>query len=62
MTRESGDMKTRELPAGLVVFTADGRAQFGWQNPDTRQFYAEVDGSYIADAIGAVPWHGSQMH
>jgi hypothetical protein len=52
----------QELPAGLVIFGSDGRAQFGWQNPETGAFYAEEDGSIIADAIGAVPWHAGRVH
>ncbi|MFL9995239.1 hypothetical protein PQR34_32420 [Paraburkholderia sediminicola] len=52
----------RELPAGLVIFTSDGRAQFGWQNPETGQFFAEADGSCIVDAVGAVAWASDRMH
>lgn len=51
-----------ELPAGLIVFSADGRAQFGWQNPETGQFFAEADGSRIPDAIGSVPWESDRTH
>jgi len=52
----------QELPAGLVIFGSDGRAQFGWQNPETGAFYAEADGNIIADAIGAVAWHAGRIH
>lgn len=52
----------RDLPAGLVIFTSDGRAQFGWQNPETGQFFAEADGSCIVDAVGAVAWASNRMH
>ncbi|MFL9886756.1 hypothetical protein PQR66_27195 [Paraburkholderia agricolaris] len=52
----------RELPAGLVIFTSDGRAQFGWQNPETGQFFAEADGSCIVNAVGAVAWASDRMH
>jgi hypothetical protein len=52
----------QELPAGLVIFGSDGRAQFGWQNPETGAFYAEADGSIIADAIGAIAWHAGRIH
>ncbi|WP_176060053.1 hypothetical protein [Paraburkholderia sp. BCC1876] len=51
-----------ELPAGLVVFSADGRAQFGWQNPETGEFFAEVDGACITNAVGAVAWASDRMH
>jgi hypothetical protein len=45
-----------------VIFDRDGRAQFGWQNPETGAYYAEADGSIIADAVGAVAWHAGRMH
>jgi hypothetical protein len=45
-----------------VIFGSDGRAQFGWQNPETGAYYAEADGSIIADAIGAVAWHAGRVH
>jgi len=51
-----------DLPAGLVIFSADGNAQFGWQNPETGAYYAEDDGHCIVDAIGGVPWHADTMH
>ncbi|HKR42216.1 MAG TPA: hypothetical protein VJU59_21505 [Paraburkholderia sp.] len=51
-----------DLPAGLVIFSADGKAQFGWQNPETGAYYAEDDGHCIVDAIGGVPWHADTMH
>jgi hypothetical protein len=51
-----------ELPAGLVVFSLDGRAQFGWRNPETGELYAESDGRVIPDAVGAVEWHASRAH
>jgi hypothetical protein len=52
----------QELPAGLVIFGSDGRAQFGWLNPETGAFYAEADGSIITDAIGAIAWHAGRIH
>jgi hypothetical protein len=52
----------RDLPAGIVVFSVDGSAQFGWQNPETGAYYAEDDGHCIVDAIGGVPWHADSMH
>ncbi|WGS55102.1 hypothetical protein LFL96_34695 (plasmid) [Paraburkholderia sp. D15] len=51
-----------DLPAGFVVISADGRVQFGWQNPETGQFFAESDGSCIVNAIGAIAWASDQMH
>ena len=51
-----------ELPIGLVVFSVDGKAQFGWRNPETGAFYAEGDGHCIVDAIGGIPWHAESMH
>jgi hypothetical protein len=51
-----------ELPAGLVVFSSDGKAQFGWQNPETGTFHREAGGNVIADAVGAVPWHAGCVH
>jgi len=60
--RASPERPLQELPAGLVIFDRDGRAQFGWQNPETGEYYAEADGSIIADAVGAVAWHAGRMH
>ncbi|MGF6836372.1 hypothetical protein QF001_000239 [Paraburkholderia youngii] len=51
-----------ELPAGLVVFSADGSAQFGWQNPETGAFHSEADGNVIVDAIGVVAWLAGRVH
>lgn len=51
-----------ELPFGLVVFSADGTAQFGWQDSDNGAYYAESDGRCIADAIGCVPWLADVVH
>ena len=52
----------RDLPAGLIVFSADGCAQFGWRDPETGELYAEADGSVIVNAIGAVDWHAGRAH
>jgi hypothetical protein len=49
-------------PAGLVVFSSDGKAQFGGQNPETGAFHSEADGNVIADAIGVVAWHAGRVH
>lgn len=51
-----------ELPAGLVVLSSDGAAQFGWQNPETGAYYAEEDGRRIMNAIGSVPWQADSIH
>ncbi|PVX85819.1 hypothetical protein [Paraburkholderia unamae] len=52
----------QELPAGLVVFTADGAVQFGWRHPETGDYHAESDGSCIAGAVVAVPWCANVVH
>ncbi|MGU7771767.1 hypothetical protein ACV229_16550 [Burkholderia sp. MR1-5-21] len=51
-----------ELPAGLVVLSSDGRAQFGWFNPETNEYCAEADGRLIPNAIGAIPWVADWAH
>ena len=56
------DTAINELPAGLVIFSTDGKAQFGWQNPETGAFHAEDDGHVIVNAVGAVAWHAGIMH
>jgi len=65
MTRYEGASRlTDELSvwAGLVVFSQDGRAQFGWRDLATGRFHAEVDGNHIADAVGAVEIHHDVEH
>ena len=62
MKDRSIDAIARDLPTGLVVFTSDGRAQFGWQDPLTGQYMAEADGRCIVDAVGAVVWHSNAIH
>ncbi|TDN59086.1 hypothetical protein [Paraburkholderia sp. BL10I2N1] len=52
----------RDLPAGLVVFSSDGSAQFGWRNPETGEFCAEADGSFIANVVGAIEWQADRVH
>ncbi|MEK6291461.1 MAG: hypothetical protein V4793_08745 [Paraburkholderia tropica] len=54
--------KLIELPAGLVVLSTDGRAQFGWQDPETGDYFAEEDGRCIMNAIGSVPWCADAIH
>lgn len=62
MSERNTDGTTQNLTMGLVVFTSDGRAQFGWQDPNTGQYMAEADGSCIVDAVGAVVWHSDGIH
>lgn len=50
------------LPTGLVVFSADGSAQFGWQHPETGAYYAEQDGHCITDAVASIPWCAGAIH
>jgi hypothetical protein len=50
------------VDAGLVIFSRDGRAQFGWHDRETGAFYAEADGRCIPDAVGAVEFHSDVMH
>lgn len=51
-----------ELLAGLVVFSANGIAQFGWQNLETGAFYAEDDGHCIMNVVGSVLWPADISH
>lgn len=62
MTQMTQANVEHDLPAGLVVFSSDGRAQCGWRNPETGDFCAEADGNVIADAVGAVEWYASRAH
>ena len=48
--------------AGLVVYSVDGRAQFGWRDLATGSFHSEADGQCITDAIGAVEFFPDVMH
>jgi hypothetical protein len=50
------------VEAGLIVFTTDGRAQFGWQDLSTGQFHSEADGRYINDVIGAIEFNSNIAH
>ena len=50
------------VEAGLIVFSRDGRAEFGWLDLETGAYYAEADGHCIADAIGAIEFHSDVMH
>jgi len=60
MTRYEGASRLTKglsVMAGLVVFSKDGRAQFGWRDLATGRFHAEADGDHIADAVGAIEIH-----
>ncbi|WP_250487156.1 hypothetical protein [Caballeronia sp. GaOx3] len=50
------------VEAGLVVFSRDGRPQFGWLDLVTGEYHAESDGSCIPDAIGAIEFHSDVTH
>jgi hypothetical protein len=50
------------VDAGLIVFSSDGRAQFGWHDRVTGAFYAEVDGRCIPDAVAAIEFNSDVMH
>ncbi|OUL87814.1 hypothetical protein CA602_12730 [Paraburkholderia hospita] len=62
MTKEIYMSGILPVEAGWVVFSGDGRAQFGWRDPETGSFHAEADGECIADAVGAVEFHSDVMH
>ncbi|MGF6265355.1 hypothetical protein OKW49_006348 [Paraburkholderia youngii] len=47
---------------GLVVFSHDGRVQFGWRDIETGEFHAEADGQCIPGVIGAVEFTADVMH
>jgi hypothetical protein len=49
------------VDAGLVVFSYDGRAQFGWLDRETSAFYGKADGRCIADAVGAIAFRSDVM-
>ena len=50
------------VEAGLVVFSRDGRVQFGWLDLQTGTYYGEADGLCIADAVGAIEFHSDVTH
>jgi hypothetical protein len=51
-----------EAEVGLVVFTSDGGALFGWRDLSTGLFHSEADGRTIVDAIGAVEFVSDPAH
>jgi hypothetical protein len=50
------------VEAGLIVFTKDGRAQFGWRDLGTGRFHSEADGRCISDVIGAIEFNSDIAH
>jgi hypothetical protein len=50
------------VEAGLIVFTTDGRAQFGWRDLSTGNFHSEADGRYINGVIGAIEFNSDVAH
>jgi hypothetical protein len=50
------------VEAGLVVFSADGRVQFGWRDLMTGSFHSEADGQCILDAVAAVEFSAVVVH
>lgn len=51
-----------DVQVGLVVFSVDGRAQFGWRDIETGAFHAEADGQCIPNAIAAVEFCADVLH
>ena len=51
-----------QIEAGLVVFTRNGRAQFGWRDLATGLFHSEADGHAILDAVGAIEFESDITH
>jgi hypothetical protein len=50
------------VDVGLVVFSCDERAQFGWLDRETSAFYGKADGRCILHAVGAIEFHSDVMH
>lgn len=50
------------VEAGLIVFTKDGRAQFGWRDLNSGRFHSEGDGQYISDVVGAIEFQSDIAH
>ncbi|AME28563.1 hypothetical protein AXG89_32735 (plasmid) [Burkholderia sp. PAMC 26561] len=50
------------VEAGLIIFTKDGRAQFGWRDLITGQFHSEADGRCISEVIGAIEFNSDVAH
>jgi hypothetical protein len=50
------------IDAGLIVFTRDGRALFGWRDIQTGLYHGEADGICIPDAVGAIEFVSDLVH
>jgi len=50
------------IDAGLIVFTRDGRALFGWRDIKTGLYHGEEDGVCIPDAVGAIEFVSDLVH
>jgi hypothetical protein len=50
------------VEGGPIVFSRDGRAQFGWLDPEAGAYYGEADGRCISDAISAIGFHCDAKH
>lgn len=50
------------VETGLIVFSANGQAQFGWRDLETGAFHSEATGRCILDAVGAVEFSSDVVH
>lgn len=50
------------IDAGLIVFTGDGRALFGWRDLNTGLYHGKADGICILDVIGAIVFASDLVH
>jgi hypothetical protein len=51
-----------QIEAGLIVFTRNGRAQFGWRDLLTGLFHSEADGNTILVPVGAIEFDSDITH
>ena len=51
-----------QIEAGLIVFSRNGHAQFGWRDLVTGIFHSEADGNAILDAVAAVEFVSDISH
>lgn len=51
-----------QIEAGLIGFTRDGHAQFGWRDLATGLFHSEADGNAILDAVAAIEFDSDITH
>jgi hypothetical protein len=62
-TNEASTLKLEfSIEAGLIVFTRDGRALFGWRDMNTGLYHGEADGICITDAVGAIEFVSDLVH